>query len=95
MIEVKEKQKLKERNKSRHSIWHSLGMFGLVGWSIVVPTILGIMLGRWLDKRLHGTQSWTLTFLIVGLIIGCALAWFWLSKENKEIHKEENENENE
>jgi ATP synthase protein I len=43
-----------------------------------------------MDKRLEGTQSWTLTFLIVGLVIGCMIAWFWLSKEHKEIHKEDN-----
>lgn len=90
MIEVKEKQKIKERRKTKNGFWYGLGMFGLIGWSVVVPTVLGIILGRWMDKKLHGTQSWTLTFLIVGLVIGCMIAWFWLSKENKEIHKEDN-----
>jgi ATP synthase protein I len=92
MIEAKEKRKIKERRKSGNGFWYGLGMFGLVGWSVVVPTLLGAMLGKWMDKRFHGTYSWTLTFLIIGLIIGCMLAWFWLSREHKEIHKE-NSNE--
>lgn len=87
MVEAKEKLKLNEIRKSKHGIWYGLGMFGLVGWSIVVPTILGAMLGIWLDKRFPGKQSWTLSFLIIGLILGCIIAWLWLSKENKEINK--------
>jgi len=93
MIETKEKLKLKEKRKSKHGIWYGLGMFGLIGWSVVVPTILGTVLGIWLDKRFPGKESWTLTFLLIGLIIGCVIAWLWLSKENIEIHKEEDHNE--
>lgn len=93
MIETKEKRKLKERRKSGNGFWYGLGMFGLVGWSVVVPTVLGTMLGKWLDRQFPGKQSWTLTFLLIGLIIGCLLAWLWLSKENKEINKEEDTNE--
>ncbi len=92
IIESKEKRKLKERRKSRRSVWRGLGMFGLIGWSVAIPTLLGTLLGRWLDKRLQGTQSWTLTFLITGIVIGCIIAWHWLSKENKEIHNEEENN---
>jgi ATP synthase protein I len=90
-VEAKENRKLKEKNKSKRGIWFGLGMFGLVGWSIVVPTLLGTLLGIWLDHRFHGKESWTLTFLFIGLIIGCIAAWHWLSSENKEMHKEEKE----
>jgi len=89
IIKAKETRKLKEKRKSRRGIWRGLGMFGMVGWSVVVPALLGVLLGKWLDKRFEGTQSWTLTFLIVGIVIGCIIAWHWLSKENKDIHKEE------
>lgn len=93
LIESRERRKLKERRKPKRGFWHGLGMFGLIGWSVVIPTLLGTYLGKWLDKRFHGTESWTLTFLIIGLAAGCYLAWFWLSKENKEIRKEENDHE--
>jgi ATP synthase protein I len=89
MIGPKEIRKLKEKHKSKQGSWFGLGMFGLIGWSVVTPTLLGALLGIWLDKRFPGVQSWTLTFLLIGLIIGCAGAWRWVSKENKEIHKDE------
>jgi ATP synthase protein I len=93
MIQAKENRKIKEKQKSKHGFWYGLGMFGLVGWSVVVPTLLGAMLGRWMDRQMEGTQSWTLTFLLAGLIFGCWIAWLWLSKEDKEINKEEDKNE--
>lgn len=89
LIESKENRKLREKRKSKHGVLYGLGMFGLVGWSVVVPTLAGALLGFWLDKRFHGTQSWTLTFLLIGLIIGCISAWRWVSREHNEIHKDD------
>lgn len=89
MIESKEKRRLKEKRKSKRGVLYGLGMFGLVGWSVVVPTLAGALLGFWLDKRFHGTQSWTLTFLLIGLIIGCISAWHWVSREHNDIHKDD------
>jgi len=86
-IGEKERQKLKSLRKDKESVWSGLGMFGMVGWSIAVPTILGTMLGIWLDKSKPESFSWTLTFLAAGLFIGCLIAWFWVSKEDKEINK--------
>jgi ATP synthase protein I len=91
-VKDKESRKLKEKRKSKQSVLMSIGMFGLVGWSVVTPTLLGALLGIWLDRRFPGKQSWTLTLLLIGLIVGCVIAWHWLSGENKDIHKDE-ENE--
>jgi ATP synthase protein I len=88
--EVGEKEKRKlQAQKEKGSAWFGLGMFGMVGWSVVVPTLLGAALGIKLDKMYHQSFSWTLTFLITGLFIGCLIAWHWISKEHKEINKEE------
>lgn len=88
-----EKRKIKARRRSNYSIWMGFGMFGLVGWSVVVPALLGAALGRWLDKRFPGTHSWTLTFLIIGLISGCLNAWYWVDKENKKIQQEQEDHD--
>lgn len=72
-------------------IWSGLGMLGLVGWSIGAPTLLGACVGLWLDRRHPGPHSWTLTLLFAGLCIGCVSAWRWLTKQQKEIHREEDE----
>ena len=68
-------------------------MMGLVGWSVSVPTLLGAALGVWLDKRYPAAQSWMVTFLIVGLAIGCLNAWHWVAKEQRDIHAEQEEKE--
>ncbi len=80
-------RKLRARN-SKQGVWFGLGMTGLIGWSVVVPTLAGVALGIWLDKHHPGSHSWTLMLLIIGLAIGCLNAWHWVTKENKEIGEE-------
>jgi ATP synthase protein I len=81
-------RKLKAQRNSTRGVWFGLGMTGLIGWSVVVPTLAGVALGIWLDKRHPGSHSWTLMLLIIGLAIGCLNAWHWVTKENKEIGEE-------
>lgn len=64
------------------SVWFSLGLFGLVGWSVAVPTLLGIALGVWIDGRWPGRVSWTLTLLLAGIALGCVNAWYWIKQES-------------
>jgi ATP synthase protein I len=78
-------RKLKARRNRTQGIWLGLGMMGLIGWSVVVPTLLGAALGIWLDHRHPGKHSWTLALLVAGLIIGCLNAWRWVSKEDEEM----------
>lgn len=80
------KRKLKALHNDK-SVWFGLGMMGIVGWTIVVPTLFGAGFGVWLDKKYPETFSWTLSGLIIGLFAGCLIAWRWLSKEHKEINQ--------
>ncbi|MFT5351353.1 MAG: ATP synthase protein I [Planctomycetota bacterium] len=77
------------------TVWSGLGMMGLIGWSVAMPTLLGAALGLWLDKHYAGTHSWALALLALGLILGCLNAWHWVAKEDREIHQHEEENNNE
>jgi ATP synthase protein I len=85
-------RKLRAR-KSTQGVWFGLGMMGLIGWSVVVPTLLGAALGIWLDNRHPGKYSWTLMLLVIGLVIGCLNAWHWVSKEDKEMREEQENND--
>ena len=82
-------RKLRARRAGVHGVWSGLGMLGLIGWSVATPTLLGALLGTWIDKRRPGNHSWTLALLIGGLCIGCVNAWHWLAKEEKEINVNE------
>lgn len=88
-IGKKADRKLKARQRGSASVWFGLGMMGLVGWSIAVPTLLGAALGIWLDKNDPSGRSWTLALLTMGLVIGCLNAWHWLSKESKAINEDD------
>ena len=83
----KAQRKLKALHNDKRGVWFGLGMMGIVGWTIVVPTLLGTLLGIWLDKKYPETFSWTLTGLILGLFVGCLIAWRWVNKEHKEINQ--------
>lgn len=86
-IGAKAVRKLKAR-KSMQSTWFGFRMFGLVGWSVVIPTLIGATFGHWLDQRYRGKHSWTLTLLIIGLCLGCMNAWHWVTREDKAIRGE-------
>ena len=90
-IGAKAARKLRAR-KSTQGVWFGLGMMGLIGWSVVVPTLLGAACGIWLDNRHPGSYSWTLMLLVIGLVIGCVNAWHWVAKEDKEMRDEQEEN---
>lgn len=83
MISEKEKRKLKMINEKKRTEWFGFGMFGMVGWSVTATTFLGTIGGIWLDKNYPQSFSWTLSCLILGLVLGCIIAWNWVIKENK------------
>lgn len=84
--EIARKATRKEAAQRRHdeSVWYGLGMFGLVGWAVAVPTLLGIALGLWLDARLASDRSWTLILLLAGAALGCLNAWYWVQREGRD-----------
>ncbi|CAM2889953.1 AtpZ/AtpI family protein [Legionella anisa] len=88
-ISKKVSRKRKAKRHARLIIWSGLGMMGLIGWSVAAPTLLGVALGHILDMHYPGKHSWTLMLLIIGLILGCVNAWYWVAKEDKEIQKEQ------
>lgn len=88
-VGAREARKVRARQTKDRTVWLGLGLFGVVGWSIAVPTLIGIGLGVWLDRAQPGRFSWTLALLLAGVTLGCFNAWYWVSSERKLIDEEE------
>jgi ATP synthase protein I len=80
--EIRKVRARREREQNRR-VWFGLGMFGLVGWSVAIPTLLGIALGVWIDMKYPGRVSWTLMLMFIGVILGCLNAWYWVQRESR------------
>ena len=74
---VRRRQQRRERwqREGERSLAQNLAMIGALGWTIVVPILLGIFAGRWLDQTFHSGIFWTLGLLVAGLALGCTFAW--------------------
>ncbi len=90
-VAAQEKRKLKAQRGATKSIWFGLGMSGLIGWSVTVPTLIGAALGLWVDKHYPSRLSWTLMLLLLGLIIGCFTAWHWVNSQYQEMQEDPDE----
>lgn len=69
--------------QEKSQLFFGLGTFGVVGWSVAVPTLLGIALGIWIDQKWPSQYSWTLMLLFVGVVLGCLNAWFWIDASQR------------
>lgn len=56
-----------------------LAQIGVLGWMIVTPTLIGLFLGRWIDRALNSGLFWTGPLLMLGLALGCWTAWKWMN----------------
>lgn len=92
-VDAQARRKLKARRDSSQGVWFGIGMMGLVGWSVAVPTLLGAGLGIWLDSRYPGGRSWTLALLMAGLTLGCLNAWLWVAKEHQAIRDDQEDDD--
>jgi len=82
-VASKEALRIKARSEKDHNLLLGLSIFGIVGWSVVIPTLIGIALGIWIDSRWPSRFSWTLMLLSGGLFSVCLNAWYWVDHVSK------------
>ena len=77
LSEVKTRRARHEKHlrEGDSSFWQSVGVMGTIGWSVSVPMVLGIFLGRWIDRQLDSSHVFTIFCLLLGMIMGCVTAW--------------------
>lgn len=80
-VKIRQERRARWQREGERSIGQNLAMIGAFGWTIVTPTLMGIFAGRWLDNKLGSGIFWTLGLLVLGLALGCRLAWKRMYRE--------------
>lgn len=86
-----DRRKKKKEEEGEKTVWFGLGLLGLIGWSVAIPTVAGALGGVFIDLKTGSEYSWTLMLMFLGLIIGCVNAWFWVTRERRKITKDKGE----
>ncbi len=89
-VDEKAGRRIRARREGDRSVWFGIGMFGMVGWTVALTTLIGVFIGIWMDRTWPGTISWTLTMFALGLVVGCMNAWYWVSRESR-LYDDEDE----
>jgi ATP synthase protein I len=69
------------RDVPEPSLGARLGQIGILGWMIVVPTLLCLWFGHWLDRRLGTGVFFSAPLLMVGAAVGLWCAWRWMHRQ--------------
>lgn len=80
-VRLRETRSERWKQEGERSLWQNLAMVGALGWLIVTPTLLGILLGRWLDGLFDSGIFFTGALIVVGVSFGFYLAWQRINKE--------------
>lgn len=63
------------------SVGRRLAQIGVLGWILVVPTLVGVFFGSWLDARFATGIFWVAPMMGLGLFVGGWTAWNWMNKQ--------------
>ncbi|MFM0038503.1 AtpZ/AtpI family protein [Paraburkholderia strydomiana] len=74
------------REEPEPSLGSRLGQIGILGWAIVVPTLLGLALGHWLDRMFGTRVFFSAPLLMVGAAFGFWSAWKWMHRQQGAHH---------
>ena len=77
----KDERRRRWRREGEPSTARRLAEIGVLGWVIVTPMLIGVFLGRWLDRTFASGIFWTAPLLIIGLAVGAWSAWKWINAQ--------------
>jgi ATP synthase protein I len=63
------------------SVMRFVGQIGILGWIIVTPTLIGLFIGRWLDRTFGSGIFWSAALLMMGVTAGFWSAWRWMHRQ--------------
>jgi ATP synthase protein I len=77
-IRLRETRKRRWLHDGDGSVARRLAQIGVLGWIVVVPILIGIFAGRWLDRHFQSGLQWTAPLLMLGAVLGLWSAWKWM-----------------
>ena len=80
-IRLREQRSEQWKREGERSLWRNLSMFGAIGWLIVTPILLGVLIGQWLDHTFDSGIFWSGAFIVLGTAMGSYLAWQRINRE--------------
>lgn len=80
-VRLREQRRQQWKKEGERALWQNLSMIGALGWLIVVPTLLGVLIGRWLDGIFESGIFFSGALIFLGIVLGCYLAWQRVTKE--------------
>ncbi len=75
-----EREKMHAENPEP-SLGARLGQIGILGWAVVVPTLLGVFFGRMADGYFETGVFFTAPGIMLGAAIGLWSAWKWMHRQ--------------
>ncbi len=78
------------RQRQRQQVWmregapsmaRFVGQIGVLGWIVVAPALIGLFVGRWLDRTFGTGIFWSAPLMLIGIVVGCWSAWRWMHKQ--------------
>jgi len=82
-LSEREERRAQRDEAWRAGFWSGLRILGRAGWSVVVPGLLGLAVGHWIDSRWPSGFPWSVAGLAGGTVFGFASLWEWLSREQR------------
>jgi ATP synthase protein I len=79
-VRLRRERRRRRAREGEASAARYLGQIGLLGWTIVLPALIGLFFGRWLDRRFATGIFWTAPLMLAGLALGCWSAWKWMRR---------------
>ena len=81
VVGVTLQRRVTARAQAETSLTRGLAKVGLYGWLVVIPTLAGLFLGRWLDQQVKGGITFTAALILAGVAVGFRLIWTRMHRE--------------
>lgn len=82
-----------DERKRTSNFMELMGQVSTLAWNLVIPIVGGVLLGYYLDNRRGGELTWTLSLLVLGVMIAFSNLYNLYIEHGAQHIQEENSKE--